>query len=273
MKAATFLALLVLVALAGAAEAHVEAFSQAQTMRLGPYNAVVEPSPSPMFANSQLTMRAVFTKDGRYATQVQPQFELTDAGGATVKSRMEPDGTGYFIASVAVTGAGDYTATVSVPDGNATHANTTRFTVYPDLAVRIRTADPGQSDPFVGDEFSLAFETLDNVTLRRADKLTDLTVLVEHWSDDHATLLGQEDIALDRQDAGVFGKAHVFPEKGMYHMRFASRSGAFNYEDAPILHVYASDPPAGSTDGKDAPSVGVLALLGIGSLVALLRRR
>lgn len=269
-RVAAALALLALLTV-GLADAHVETFSQSQTMRLGPYTGIVEPYPSPMFANSALTMRAVFSKNGSYATGLTVDMELTGPVG-TARKPMEPDGTGYFVASVAVTWPGVYDAKVTVKDDAGSYENRTNFYVYPDASVRVRPGDQAQPDPYSNQTYPLKFEVVDNQTMRPTDKITDLSVRIEHWTDDHGQMLGQEDKRLERLGLGMWGDDHVFREKGMYHMRFLSRSGGFNYADTPILHVYANDPPPG-TGGKDAPFAGVAGLVAAVLVSVLLARR
>ena len=268
-------ALLALVLLAPVAAAHLETFSQAVPLTLGPYSALVEPVPAPAYANTALTLRALFTKTetGTYATKLNASVDVTFPDGTNQSRPLEPDGSGYFIAYVVVREAGEHVARFRVQDADGTYENGTSVTVYPDVGVRIRPADPDLSEPVVGDEYPLGVLVLDNVTGRPRDDLVDLRVDLQHWTDDHTTMLGSEEVALEKGDGGSWRVRHVFPQKGMYHLRFASSSGGFNYDDIPLLHVYANDPLPGQVSQEKetplGPAAAVLALV----LVALLRRR
>lgn len=279
MKAALLLAVLVLAA--PLAAAHLETYNQAVPIAIGPYSAIVEPFPQPVFENTNLMLRALFTRldTGAYATNVTVTLDLQYPNGTNETRPLNPDGRGYFLTNLVVRHRGDHVARVTVKDAAGEYSNATNVTVYPDAAVRLRAADPDAPEPVVGQEYPLAVLTFDNVTGGLTDKLTDMTLRVEHWTDDHGTLLGSEEVVLNRTEKARWGARHVFEEKGMYHLRFASSSGGFNYDDIPLLHIYANDPvparqpPAPTDAGRDAP-------LGLGVVLAavvlagvLLRRR
>lgn len=259
------------------ASAHIETFSQAKPLVVGPYNAIVEPVPAPAFANTALTVRALFTtiETGRYPKSVDASLEFILPDGTNTTRALEPDGKGYYLASVAVRGAGEHVARIHVDEDGKRHTADTTVTVYPDVAVRLKPADTDIGDPFVGQPYPLGVAIVDNVTRRPSDVLTDLSVRLEHWTDDHTTLLSSQDLVLDKRTTAVWAREHVFPEKGMYHLRFASRSGGFNYDDVPLLHVYASDAPAVTDeDGarRESP-LGLAALVVALALAVVLRRR
>ena len=272
---ALFLVLLLALPLAGA---HIEAFSQSKPVSVGPYSAIVEPRPAPMYANGALSMTAIFsrTADGTYATKgIQPSIQVTDAAGNNTTTPMQPDGSGYYVASVAFREPGNYTVSVIVKDAEGTYSNASVFTVYPDLPVRFRSGDPTQLDPVVGEPYAIAIDSLDPETLLPADNgVTDVTVTLERWSDDHSRLFEATPHAMTHAGVGRWTLDHTFPVKGMYHLRFASVSGGFKNDDVPILHVYANEPAPGSgtpgTRPVPLPWAGVLLALGA---VALARRR
>ena len=269
-------ALLALALLAPVAAAHLETYSQAVPLTLGPYSALVEPVPTPAYANTALTLRALFTKTdtGTYATRLNATVDVTFPDGSNQTKPLEPDGTGYFIAYVVVRDPGEHLARFAVTDAAGRHENSTNITVYPDVGVRIRPADADLPEPVVGEAYPLGVLVLDNVTGRPEEGLADLRVDLQHWTDDHRTMLGSHEVVLEKDAGGAWRARYVFPEKGMYHLRFASSSGGFNYDDVPLLHVYANDPLPGQSSSQEketplGPAAAVVAFV----LVALLRRR
>jgi hypothetical protein len=278
------------------ASAHIVSFTQAAPLTLGPYNALVEPRPDPMYANSALSMTAVFSRavDGTYANDLPAKMEVIGPNGYDKTTDLEPDGTGYDVASLAVPYGGNYTVKIIVTDQGQTYTNQTTVFAYPDLPVRIQSEDPNQPDPDTNVSFPIHIVTKDNVTLRPVDALQDLTLYLEHWSDDHRTLycrdgsselasisLSNEEIQrcafsapMKRLSTGLWDLDWTFPTSGMFHLQFSSASGHFTPADVPMLHVYARDAPAGP---KKAPAPDgawlVAALLGAVLLAAILRRR
>jgi hypothetical protein len=256
------------------AEGHIVTFQQAQPLVMGPYNALVEPKPDPMFANSALSMTAIFSRiaDGTYAPDVPATLQLLGPD-VNKTSPMQPDGTGYDVASVLVPNPGNYTARVGVTDANGTYWNQTTFYAYPDLPIRIQSEDPSQPDPYTNQTFQISIVTLDNITLARTDAIGDLTVYMEQWSDDHRILYSTTPYPMTHAGKGLWHLDYVFPRSGMYHLQFSSVSGGFKPNDVPILHVYALDAPGGNKkllpDGGVA--LGALALCAVA--VALGRRR
>lgn len=274
MRAATLLALVVLV-LAPLAAAHLETFSQAKPLVLGPYSALVEPYPAPAYANGALTLRALFTRidTGAYVNKLDASVDVRYPDGTNATKKLEPDGSGYFIAYVVIRERGDHVARVTVKDDAGAWSNDTTVTVYPDVGVRLRPADPNLPEPTVGEAYPLGILATDNVTGAPSDKLTDLRVDLQRWTDDHLTMLGQETLTLERAGVGTWSVRHTFPEKGMYHLRFASSSGGFNYDDVPLLHVYANDPVPSRAEEKQSPLAPAAAVVAVLALAALLRRR
>jgi hypothetical protein len=254
------------------ASAHIEQFSQAKPLVLGPYNGVIKPQADIMFANTALSMTAIFSNsaDGTLAN-VPATLDLIAPSGQTKHAEMKPDGTGYVTASVAVFEAGNYTARVTVKDDAGEYSNETTFPVYPDLPVRFRS-DPGQSDPLVGQTFPIVIETVDKTDLTPKDAFADLTLTLERWTDDHTQILGTETIPLTHASVGQWKADHVFPVKGMYHLRFSSLSGGFKPDDVPILHVYALDPPPGS-NRTPLPQGAVFVAVGLAALLLARRNR
>jgi hypothetical protein len=254
-------------------DAHIEQFTQAKPVSLGPYNGVLRPKPEIMFANTALSMTAIFSRssDGTLAN-VPATLELVSPTGEAKRAEMKPDGTGYVVASIAVFDPGNYTARVIVKDDTGEYSNATTFSVYPDLPVRFRS-DPNQSDPLVGRSFPIVIQTVDPVDLTPKDAFTDLTLTLERWTDDHTRILDAESLPLNHAGAGLWKADHTFPIKGMYHLRFSSLSGGFKPDDVPILHVYALDPPPGSNPTPLPPGALLAALVAAALLLAPGQRR
>jgi MYXO-CTERM domain-containing protein len=272
-------ALLAAALFAPLASAHVEDYSQSRALQTGPFLVFFEPRPTPPFANQTATMvvQVSDAQTGSLLREVPATVLVAGPDGFTERKRMEPDGTGYLLASMQLPAAGNYSARVLLRDAqNETHAVDTEFEVFPNLPFRVRPVDQAL-DVYTGQRTPLAFEVLDPVTLARKDAFTDLTVRIERWSEDHAEFRGASETQAERTAPGVWRIDHTFEQNGMHHLRFASEAGGFNYADVPLLHVYATSPePAGEADGgKDAPgsgALGALAALAAGALL-LLRRR
>lgn len=273
MRALPLLVTLVLLPLVPSASAHIEDFSQAQSFVVGPYLVYLEPQPATVYANSTITFSAQIAtaEDGRLVTRVPATLALSGPQAYAHTVELEHDGRGYLVGAATLPGSGNYTASVLLRDDAGEYENATSFLAYPDLPVRLRSADAEQ-DISPGARATLTFETLDALTLMRADKVEDLTVRVEHWSDDHKTLLASEEVTLARSGVGLWKADHVFPDPGMYHLRFASRSGGFNYDDIPILHLYARQVEV-DEERSETPVPWSVALVALGVVALALRRR
>lgn len=231
------------------------------------------PKPSPMFANSALSMTAIFANaaDGSYVTSgIAPSLVLIDQSGANQTTKMAPDGTGYFVASLAVAKPGNYSARIVVQAAGGTFSNSTNFSVFPEIGVRFRADDPTQTDPLVGQDYTITIDSYDPDTLAPKDPGSDLHLSLERWSDDHTVLYGSQEFPMQHAGPGRWKLQHTFELKGMYHLRFASASGGFKSDDVPILHTYANEAPAAT--GNKVPAPG-LALLLVGTAGVALARR
>lgn len=272
----TLAALALLVPLAPFAEGHVESYAQSRALQAGPYLLFFEPRPVPPFANhtASMVVQVSDADTGGLLTRVPITLVVAGPGGFTERKPMESDGTGYLVASVTLPLAGNYSARMLVRDEstNETFGADTEFEVFPDLPVRIRPVDQAL-DVITDTRTPIAFEVVDPITLARKDTLTDLTVRVEHWSDDHATFLGEEMTPAVKAGPGLWRIEPIFKEPGMYHLRFASDAGGFTYADVPLLHVYAITPEAAGTSERESPSLGVVAIAALALALALARRR
>lgn len=264
-----------LILLAPLASAHVDTYSQFESLQAGPFLVGFEPRPQPPFANAASSLVAQVADAGTGTPLRDVPISIIIGGPADFNERkqMQPDGTGYFVASIVYPAAGNYSARVLIRDqNNDTHAVDTEFQVFPDLPVRIRPVDQAV-DVYTGQRTPLAFEIVDPLTLARKDTIPDLRIKLERWSDDHTQFLGEEETTPTKTGAGVWRIDYVFPSSGMYHIRFASEAGGFTYAEVPLLHVYATSPASAGIEDKDTPAAAPLALVGLALLVALLRRR
>lgn len=265
---------LLLALLAPTAAAHVETFSQARALQAGPYLAYLEPSPTPPFANGTVSFSVLVSsaENGGILAKVPGSILIAGPGGYSARMNLTPDGTGYLIASTVVPNPGMHSVRLFLRNTTTdeTHSADTELEIFPNLPFRIRAVDQAQ-DIVTNTTIPIAVEVVDAVTLARTDAVADLRVRLEHWSDDHTRLLGSEDVTPSRAGTGVWKFEQRFREPGMYHIRFASAGGAFNYADVPLLHVYATEPPP--AEDNETPSVGVALLVGLLVVAGALRRR
>lgn len=255
------------------AAAHVSDFSQSRAIVAGPYNVFFEPRPTPPFAENTVSMVVqVSSVDTGALIPRIPASVLVASGDFTERKKMEGDGTGYLVASMVLPAAGNFSVRVFVTDesSNQTYAADTEFEVFPNIPYRIRAVDQ-TVDVYTGQRTPLAFEVVDPVSLEAKD-VGALQVRLEHWTEDHKTFLSAQDAPATKQGAGVWRIDPVFQETGMYHVRFASDAGGFNYADVPMLHVYAVAPSEGALQ-KDTPGPQLGLLVAIVLVLATLTRR
>lgn len=270
------LALALALALAPVASAHVDSYTQFRSFDVGPYKFAFEPRPAIPFADNPMSIVANFADNNTGALLRSVNASVLVAGPEEFVHRgpMNPDGTGYHVASMTLPAAGMYSVRVIVRDDSGNYSATSEFEAFPDIPYRIRPVD-ASADATVGVITRLAFEIVDADTLARKDP-GDLAVRVEHWTEDHTQMLGYEDATPERVSAGVWRIEHVFKETGMHHIRFASAAGGFNYADVPLLHVYATAAPAVVEKDTPFPTLGGVALvvlLGLGLSLVLRERR
>lgn len=270
------LALCVAALAAPAAQAHVESFSQAQSLQLGPYYALLEPRPTPPFANHSITFSALISEagTGKYATDVPVKLVIGGPGGHNERLTLRHDGTGYHLASTMLSTPGLYSMRLLVENKTSgeTYSADSEIEIYPDLPFRIRAVDQAL-DIYTGSTMPLAVEVVDPASLARKDTLTDLTFHLEHWSDDHETLYASVDVPGKKVNPGVWRIDHRFDEPGMYHLRFASQSGGFTHADVPILHMYATAPPENVDATSETPGAPALVAVLVALCLLALRGR
>lgn len=256
------------------AEAHVETFSETATMDVGRYSALIDPRPAPLFQGASLSFTAILTDKttGRMATDVTAVLNVTAPSGATKSTTLRPDQTGYLVGALILNESGNHTArlTVSGPDG--TSEGTTWLDVYPNLPWRIVPGD-ATFDPYAGVRSTLEFQVINATTYQGDGTLDDLTMRLEHWTDDHGTLVRADEVPLTHAGGGLWRAEYTFPTTGMYHMRFASEAGSFTYDDVPLLHMYATEPPADAGRNETPGPLAAAALLALAGVALALARR
>lgn len=256
-----------------AAAAHVDQFSQYRSLTAGPFSVFLEPRPTPPFANATMSFVAQVARSdtGAPLDRVPASILVAGPAGFSARKAMEPDGIGYHVASMVLPTRGNYSARIFITDDSTgeTHATDTEFEVFPDIAYRIRPVDQA-ADLIVGQRATLAFEVVDPVTLQPR-QLSDLKVRMEHWSEDHTQFRGAQEETPEQVGTGAWRIRPIVNATGMYHIRFASDAGGFNYDDVPLLHIYASPAPP---DEKESPGAGTLgAILALVVVAVALRRR
>jgi hypothetical protein len=261
------------------AAAHVEGFSQSKTVAAGPYTVFLQPKPDVIFANTTVTISAQVADNmtGALARNLTATMLVGGPEGFNKRSEMRYD-AGYFLGVTALPHRGNYSFRLLLKEASGTtHVAETELEAYPDIAVRIRSADATE-DVFVGQPASLTFQVVNATTLQPTDGYDDLKILYERWSDDHGAMLGVEEGSIAKIGKGLWQANHTFTERGMYHLKFASQAGGFTFADVPILHTYATAPPQPDIEEEPersvpAPGLAPLAFaLGIVALLALRRR-
>jgi hypothetical protein len=261
----------------GAGDAHVESFSEAKSLSAGPYAVFVDVYPTPVFSGTLTSVSAFVTKNGPSGIDsdlnITLKMELPGKVNETLVFQRQSQTV--FGAFWSTEWPGPYIGTLTLEANRTTYVLDSNFTVYPELGFRIRPANPSL-DSATNKTVTLDFAVVDAATGNRTDPFTDAKVRFEHWSDDHRVLMDVEDSPLARKENGLWSADQVFRNGGMYHMRFSSESGRFDYLDTPILHLYALDPLPGAeektteADRQTPGPAGLDALLvGAGAVVAL----
>lgn len=273
------LALLAILLLAAApAQAHVETFSQSKTVAAGPYTVFIQPRPDVVYANTTVTISAQVADNttGAIARHLAATLLVGGPDNFTKRTEMRSDGS-YLLGITALPSPGTYSFRILLKEEDGTTYNAdTEMEAYPDLPVRIRSANAVE-DTFVGEPASLTFQVVNATSLQPTESLADLRMRLEHWSDDHSAMLGATEVDLTHEGRGVWRLNHTFPERGMYHLKFASQAGGFTYDDVPILHTYASNPPPTGAEQdppqREVPMPGLLGVLAAMGVLLALRRR
>ena len=258
-----------LLAMSPIASAHFEGYSEPATAAAGPYNVLIRPRSSPVLAGAVAPLAlTTYGPDGT-AAPLEPRLNVTLPDGTIVPLDVTTLSPGYATATLRPTSRGNHTIGVALTDDAGTYQGATTLHVYPDLGVSIIPLRP-ELDVAANVPTTVRFQAVKTETGFPNTTITDLTIRIEQWSDDHTRLIETIEIPLRSEGASTWALDHHFPKRGMYHMSFRSDAVGIAYEDFPILHTFATDPLPEPTK---ATPMGPL-LLVAATLVALsLRRR
>lgn len=267
--------------LAPTAVAHFEeANLNAGRLEAGPYIVSFLTSPAVVYkgASTTLSVQAAPAATGTpmRGNEVTIRAIVAGPGPFSDTKTMSPDGRGYYLATVNFPATGVYNVRIELEgEQHGAGAATTQVEVFPDLPVRIRPLDlalivtANRSTTF-------DFEIVNSTLLTRDDRVQDITMRVEHWADDHARKISEQEVTGARLGQGTWRFVMTPTSSGMHHMRFASASGGFNYDETPPLHAYV-DPDVPETiaeETRDSPFPGAaLAVAAALAALALSRRR
>lgn len=266
----TIAILALLFAIAPIVTAHVSNFGDTKIIPAGPYTITLNPSISPVFTNTLLTLTAdVSAQDGQFV-QRPIELELIEPDGSNRTLKLQRGANGGQEVSLVLQQKGNHTLIGRVVDENGTYEGRIWLDVYPSLPYRIFPLDEAQ-DIAPGETTTFAVQVTDPSALAPSP-IEDLRGSIELWNNDHTSMIRQDNVTFE--PAGTDGSwriRHTFPEAGMYHVRFASESGNFTEDDIPLLHTYAT-PAAPGTRTAQTPFPAGLALASI-ALLAILRRK
>lgn len=251
--------LLLSLALLPTAHAHLGSGETIPPIEAGPYLAYLQTT-TPAFEGHLVTiaLQVFDAETNALQREVDATVDVHAPDGTRTAVPLANDGGGYLIGSFTPSEAGRHDLGITLHDRKRGEDHEARATlaVYLDLPFRIRPVDEAQ-DVTAGARTTLAFETVATPDMERHDFFDDLTVRVERWSPGHGTLLDAVDVQPTRVSTGIWRIEHVFPEPGMYHLRFASVGGGFNYDDVPLLHVDEVLPGSAPPE-NEAPAHGVV---------------
>lgn len=269
--ALTFAALL---ALPLQAAAHTATTPIAATpLELGPYTARLESVPTPAYANGNVTLVGL-VKSASAEVPSRAQLFVAGPDGAWTELPLHPDERGLFNATFFAKTPGEHTARIAAfTADDREFQDQVRFNVYPDLVYRIWPANPIQDDPPVGRPYRVAVAIVDHVTEEPALDVADMSMRIERWSDDGATLVSTADVAMHHEGLGTWSGNYTFEAPTFYQVEFRSDSGRFEFGEFPPMPLYAKTrkAPAQSSGTPGAPIA--LALLSIAAVAVLSRRR
>lgn len=261
--------------LAGAsmAGAHTETVAEWEPLIAGPYHVVLQPVPSPLYANGNVTIHTLVTGAQARAVGARVNFNVTGPLGFSAADSLVTDERGIASFAFFAPVSGDHELRIGVVEGDAIHANRSSLHVYPDHPYRIWAADAIPSDPVVGRPYRVAIAVVDHVTQDPALDVKDVRARVERWDAAHANLLSTEEVAMRHEGLGTWSAMHTFETRGMYHIQFASDSGGFVFGELPAMHLNAKSPPAGVSRSQTPGAPLAWLLAGVGSVAVAARPR
>lgn len=241
------------------------------SLQVGPYRATLESVPTPIYANGNVTIIALLrSPSGDVPEEVSLRITAPNGSALVIPVNLDERAIGsvtFFAGEV-----GEHVARLAAFDEGVGFANETLFFVYPDAPYRLWPADAIQADPPVGRPYRVAVAIVDHVSEEPALDLQDVSVRIEHWSDDLRELRSSVDLPLGHEGLGTWSVNHTFAQKGIHRLEFRSASGGFDFGDLPPMDLFARERvnPAEANATPAAPMVGLL--LAIATL-ALVRRR
>lgn len=264
------------------AGAHFEETNlNAARLTAGPYIISFLTTPATAFerATTGLTAQIALAQAGTPlgGNAVEASVTIVGPGGFNGSRALAPDGSGFFVASVAFPSRGVYTLDIHVQSRSSEDEGraSTNVEVFPNHPWRLRPIDTALI-VYANESATFDFEMVNATLLTRQDYVTDLTARIEHWADDHLRKLSEQEVIGTRTSEGAWRFIATPTGSGMHHFRFASSSGEFNYDESPPLHASVDldrsqmqfDEPV-----RDAPlpSLALLALVAV--LAALAHRR
>lgn len=272
MKPAVATLALITLLLAPGASAHINNFADTKTIDVaGAYYVQIDPQPQPLYANQSTTFTLYLTSrtNGSYVTQFDSIHLTLEADGTTLEVPLAPTANDTLEGSITFPHRGNYTTTLSLNDGVRHGQNTTWMDVFHDYGFLVVPVDDFV-DPIVNETTVFHIQTIDPQTKQRERVATDMRVKVDHWDNAHTRVLRTFNVELTPEPDGTFRFEHLFDQTGQYHMYVASTSAGLDYDDVPMLHVFANE--AMPDEDKGVP-LGPLAALAALATVALLRRR
>lgn len=263
------LALLAALALAPSAAAHINNFADTKTIDLqSAYYVQIDPQPQPLYANETTTFTVYVTSrgNGTYVTQFSEIHLTLEDNGTSLDVDLKPTENDTLEGTITFPHRGNYTTTLKIREGDRHVQNTTWMDVFHDYGYLVVPVDDFV-DPIVNETTVFHIQTIDPSTKERKSVATDMRVRVDHWDNAHTRVLRSFNVELAPQPDGTFRFEHVFDQTGQYHMYVASNSAGLDYDDVPMLHVFANEPlPEDKENAIPLAPFVILAALAIAAL-------
>ena len=272
------LALLAALVLAPSAAAHINNFADTKTIDLqSAYYVQIDPQPQPLYANESTTFTVYVTSrgNGTYVTQFTEIHLTLEDNATTLDVDLKPTENDTLEGTITFPHRGNYTTTLKIREGERHVQNTTWMDVYHDYGFIVVPVDDFV-DPLRNRTTVFHLQTIDPDTRERERVATDMRLKIDHWDDAHTRVLRSYEVTLTPQEDGTFRFEDVFTELGQYHMYVASDSAGLAYDDAPMLHVFVTDPidEGGSPIPGPAPAlIAALVLILAAIAVSVYTRR
>ena len=263
------LILLVAITIGPTASAHINNFADTKTIDVaGTYYVQIDPQPQPLYANESTTFTLYVTSrlNGSYVTQFENIHLTLQDNDTIVEVPLEATPNDTLVGTMSFPHKGNYTTTLRISDGVRHGENTTWMNVYHDYGFIVVPVDDFV-DPIRNETTTFHIQTIDPETKERKRVANDMRFKIEHWDNAHTPVLRTYEVELEPQDDGTFKFEDVFTDLGQYHMYVASDSAGLDYDDVPMLHVFANDPlPEDEGNGIPLAPWAILVALGLAAL-------